>query len=36
VVECLELEERQERERDRLYWQPLRRELERLRHELRL
>jgi len=34
VVECLELEERQERERDRLYWQPLRRELERLRHEL--
>jgi hypothetical protein len=29
---ALEEEERSERERDRIYWAPLRRELERLRH----
>ena len=32
VAACLRLEEDEERQRDRVYWQPLRRELERLRH----
>ena len=31
VAEMLELEEKEERERDRVYWQPLRKELEELR-----
>jgi hypothetical protein len=32
LVNALEAEEKQEREKDRLYWQPLKAELERLRH----
>lgn len=32
---ALHLEEEREREADRLYWEPLKRELERLRHETR-
>jgi hypothetical protein len=35
VAECLDLEEKYERDRDRLYWQPLRRELEELRRGMR-
>jgi hypothetical protein len=35
VAEHLELEEKQERDRDRLYWQPLRRELEELQRGMR-
>jgi hypothetical protein len=34
VAECFDLEEKYERDRDRLYWQPLRRELEELRREI--
>jgi hypothetical protein len=35
LLAALETEEREERERDRLYWLPLRRELEALRHQRR-
>ncbi len=35
LTAALEEEERVERERDRIYWQPLRRELERLRRRER-
>ncbi len=35
VARCLESEEREERERDREYWQPLRKELEELRRRRR-
>ncbi len=35
VAECLAAEEHMERERDRLYWEPLRRELEQLRRARR-
>ena len=35
VAECSDLEEKCERDRDRLYWQPLRRELEELRRGMR-
>jgi hypothetical protein len=35
LEESLAAEERAERERDRLYWQPLKAELERLRHSMR-
>lgn len=33
LTEALAVEEKQERERDRLYWMPLKAELERLRHQ---
>lgn len=35
LVQALQAEEQAERERDREYWEPLRKELERLRHEER-
>jgi len=35
IVEALEQEERTEREADKAYWNPLRQELEQLRHDLR-
>jgi hypothetical protein len=35
LAEELRLEEAKEREADRRYWEPLRRELEQLRHETR-
>jgi hypothetical protein len=35
VAEFMELEEKQERDRDRIYWQPLKRELEELRRGMR-